>query len=216
MRAQHTLKRYDAMKRVFDSVLAVVGLVLSAPVLLVVAILVRRKLGSPVLFRQRRPGLDGRIFELVKFRSMLAEDKTRGLVSDKERLTRFGQILRSTSLDELPTLFNVLKGDMSMVGPRPLLERYLELYSPQQRRRHEVRPGITGLAQVKGRNSLSWEDKFALDVLYVDKRSFALDVKILFETVRSVALRRGINAEGNATAPEFLGSSAAAGAMENK
>ncbi|MBM0204242.1 sugar transferase [Micromonospora sp. STR1s_5] len=180
-------------------------LVLSAPVLGVVAALVAVGLGRPVLFRQCRAGLHGCPFELVKFRTMLPPDLPRGLVGDGDRLTPLGRWLRATSLDELPTLWNVLRGDMSLVGPRPLLPEYLRRYSPAQARRHEVRPGITGLAQTRGRNSLSWEEKLDLDVRYVDTRSLRLDLSILLATVRTVLRREGISAEGSATAPEFLG-----------
>ena len=160
---------YDPVKRVIDVVVGGLALVVSLPVQAAIAVLVRLKLGSPVLFRQPRPGKDERVFELVKFRTMVDPDPARGLVTDEERLTSFGAALRSTSLDELPTLWNVVKGDMSLVGPRPLLVRYLDRYSPAERRRHEVRPGVTGLAQVSGRNALTWADKFAQDVAYVDR-----------------------------------------------
>ncbi|NYG54692.1 lipopolysaccharide/colanic/teichoic acid biosynthesis glycosyltransferase [Nocardioides perillae] len=182
-----------------------VALVLSAPLQAVIAVVVRRKLGSPVLFRQPRPGRDGEVFELVKFRTMLELDVQRGLVTDAERLTPFGALLRSTSLDELPTLWNVVRGDMSLVGPRPLLVQYLERYSPEQARRHEVRPGITGLAQVSGRNALTWDAKFAKDVEYVDNRSLRLDAAIVWRTLAQVFRRHGITADGDVTMPEFLG-----------
>jgi lipopolysaccharide/colanic/teichoic acid biosynthesis glycosyltransferase len=188
-------------KRLLDLALALPALVLFAPVLLAVALAVRLKLGPGVLFRQERPGLHGRPFFMLKFRTMLT-----GPGTDAERLTPFGRFLRGASLDELPELWNVLRGDMSLVGPRPLLMRYLPRYTPQQARRHEVLPGITGWAQVNGRNALSWEEKFALDVWYVDNRSLALDLAILWRTVLAVALRRGISAPGEATMPEFLGS----------
>ncbi len=176
------------------------------PVLAVVAVLVRLKLGSPVFFRQKRPGLNGVIFEMVKFRTMTdARDAQGKLLPDAVRLTPFGRFLRSTSLDELPELWNVLRGDMSLVGPRPLLVQYLERYSPRQARRHEVRPGITGLAQVKGRNALSWEEKFEWDVRYVETRSLALDLKILWLTVAAVVFRKGSSAAGGATRGEFGG-----------
>ncbi|RGE19778.1 sugar transferase [Leucobacter sp. wl10] len=200
-----TKRPYDALKRVLDFVTALVLLVLTAPIQLVVAALVSVKLGRPVLFRQARPGRNGRIFTLLKFRSMLPVDETRGRVSDADRLTPFGVKLRSTSLDELPTLWNVVRGDMSMVGPRPLLVEYLERYTPEQARRHEVRPGVTGLAQVSGRNAISWSEKFAFDVAYVDKRSFGLDTRIVAKTLSAVLSRRGINQGGHATMTKFGG-----------
>jgi lipopolysaccharide/colanic/teichoic acid biosynthesis glycosyltransferase len=181
------------------------ALVLLWPILVVCAIAVRLKLGSPVLFIQERPGRDGRPFSIFKFRTMLAADPARGLVSDSDRLTPFGRFLRSTSIDELPSLLNVLAGDMSLVGPRPLLMSYLARYTPEQARRHEVRPGITGWAQVAGRNALTWDDKLALDVWYVDNRSFMLDLQILIRTVGLVLRRHGISAAGHETAPEFSG-----------
>lgn len=194
------------MKRAFDLVVLPAAAPFWLPVLAVVAVLVRLKLGSPVIFRQKRPGLNGVIFEMVKFRTMTdARDGQGQLLPDAVRLTPFGRFLRSTSLDELPELWNVLRGDMSLVGPRPLLVQYLERYSPRQARRHEVRPGITGLAQVKGRNALSWEEKFEWDVLYVETRSLALDIKILWLTVAAVVLQRGISSAGEATMPEFRG-----------
>ena len=196
-------RAYDVTKRILDAGVAGVGLVVTAPLQAAVALAVLKEHGRPVLFRQPRPGKDGRIFELVKFRTMLLPDAQR--VSDADRLTSLGAVLRATSLDELPTLWNVLKGDMSLVGPRPLLVQYLERYSPEQARRHEVRPGITGLAQVRGRNNLDWDDKFALDVEYVDNRSLGLDVRILWETVAVVLLRRGISADGHVTMSEFRG-----------
>ena len=189
-------------KRLLDLALVLPGLVLLAPVLVAVALAVRLKLGPGVLFRQERPGLHGRPFVILKFRTMLP-----GGGPDAERLTPFGRFLRGTSLDELPELFNVLKGDMSLVGPRPLLMRYLPRYTPQQARRHEVPPGITGWAQINGRNALSWEEKFALDVWYVDNRSLALDLAILWRTALAVLRREGISAPGEATMPEFLGTS---------
>lgn len=197
------------MKRVFDFVLALCGVIVLALPLVALIWLVRRKLGSPVFFRQVRPGLHGQPFEMVKFRTMISEcGPDEQLLPDAMRLTPFGRFLRATSLDELPELWNVLKGDMSLVGPRPLLIEYLPLYSLEQARRHEVRPGITGWAQVNGRNAISWADKFALDVWYVDHRSLWLDVRILWLTVRKVMLRDGISAAGEATMPKFEGDKA--------
>jgi lipopolysaccharide/colanic/teichoic acid biosynthesis glycosyltransferase len=197
---------YDIVKRILDVLSAAVLLVVTSPVQLIVAIAVASKLGRPVLFRQARPGLHGRVFTLVKFRSMRDSDPARGLVSDEDRLTRFGRGLRSTSADELPTLVNVLRGDMSMVGPRPLLVSYLGRYTPEQARRHEVRPGVTGLAQVSGRNAIEWDEKLRLDVEYVNARSFRLDASILWRTVTSVLRREGISADGHVTSHEFMGS----------
>ncbi len=195
------------MKRCFDLVVAVVALLALAVPLLVLVWLVRSKLGSPVFFRQVRPGLNGKPFEMVKFRTMTDERGADGaLLPDAKRLTPFGRFLRASSLDELPELWNVIKGDMSLVGPRPLLMEYLSLYTPEQARRHEVRPGITGWAQVNGRNAISWEDKFALDVWYVDHRSLWLDVRILWMTVKKVLVRDGISAAGEVTMPRFTGS----------
>lgn len=197
------------MKRFFDFILALCGVLALALPLLVLVLLVRRKLGSPVFFRQVRPGLHGKPFAMVKFRTMTSERGPDGLLlPDAVRLTPFGRFLRATSLDELPELWNVLKGDMSLVGPRPLLMEYLPLYTPEQARRHEVRPGITGWAQVNGRNAISWEDKFQLDVWYVDHRSLWLDVRILWLTVRKVVVRDGISAAGEATMPRFEGDKA--------
>lgn len=194
------------MKRLFDIVVAFIALLLFSPILLIVAILIARRLGSPVLFRQVRPGLNGRLFTMVKFRSMRdAVDKQGNPLPDDQRLTPFGAWLRASSLDELPELWNVLKGDMSLVGPRPLLVEYLPLYSPEQARRHDVRPGITGWAQVNGRNAISWDDKFRLDCWYVDHRSFTLDLKILWLTVRRVFKRDGITQEGHVSAEKFTG-----------
>ncbi len=198
-----TTRAYDPFKRLLDIVAAGIALVVLSPVMVIVALLVATRLGRPVLFVQPRPGKNGKIFRLRKFRSMRDIDQARGLVSDAERLTTFGRKLRSTSLDELPSLWNVLRGDMSVVGPRPLLVEYLSKYSPEQARRHEVRPGITGLAQVSGRNALSWEEKFALDVEYVDNRSLALDARLVLATVRAVFVREGISAEGHATMQKF-------------
>ena len=195
------------MKRLFDVVVSACALLVLALPLLVVIWMVRRKLGSPVFFTQVRPGMHGKPFKMVKFRSMTSERGTDGeLLPDAVRLTPFGRFLRSTSLDELPELWNVLKGDMSLVGPRPLLMEYLPLYSPEQARRHEVRPGITGWAQVNGRNAIGWEDKFKLDVWYVDHRSLWLDIKILWLTVKKVLVREGISAAGEATRGKFTGS----------
>ena len=196
---------YDPVKRALDIVSSAILLVLTSPVQLVVAVAVASTLGRPVLFRQPRPGRDGRVFTLVKFRTMRDADPERGLVSDANRLTTFGRALRSTSLDELPTLVNVLRGQMSMVGPRPLLVSYLERYSPEQARRHEVRPGVTGLAQVSGRNAIGWDEKLRLDVEYVDRRSLRLDATILWRTVTTVLRRDGVSANGHVTAHEFLG-----------
>lgn len=192
-------------KRACDLVVTVPVLVASLPVQALVAVLVARKMGRPVLFRQQRPGLHGQPFEMVKFRTMLAPDPESGLVDDADRLTGLGRILRATSLDELPSLWNVVRGDMSLVGPRPLLMRYLPLYSAQQARRHAVRPGLTGLAQVSGRNALTWERKFELDVEYVDHHTLWGDAKILVATVGRVLRRDGIAAEDSATMPEFTG-----------
>jgi lipopolysaccharide/colanic/teichoic acid biosynthesis glycosyltransferase len=196
---------YDPVKRLLDVLLGSLLLLGSLPVQALVALLVRRNLGSPVLFRQQRPGKDDKIFELVKFRSMRSVDGAAGLVTDEQRLTRFGSWLRASSLDELPTLWNVVKGDMSLVGPRPLLVAYLERYTPEQARRHHVRPGMTGLAQVGGRNEVEWSERFRLDVEYVDRRSLALDLKIILATVMLVVRRRGISGAGSQTMTEFGG-----------
>lgn len=190
-------------KRVVDLVLGVPALVVSLPVQAVVALAVRRRLGSPVLFRQERPGLHGRSFTMLKFRTMLEPDPARGLVDDDDRMTPLGAFLRSTSLDELPALVNVVRGEMSLVGPRPLLVRYLPLYTPEQARRHEVRPGLTGLAQVEGRNATTWARRLALDVEYVDTHTLAGDLRIMARTVTAVLGRRGVSAEGTATMPEL-------------
>jgi sugar transferase EpsL len=198
--------RSQAIKRVVDIVGASVGIILFAPVMLVVALLVLLTMGRPVLFRQQRPGLRGKPFTLYKFRTMRdARTPSGELLPDELRLTTFGKWLRSTSLDELPELFNVFKGEMSLVGPRPLLMEYLPRYSPEQARRHEVKPGITGWAQVNGRNALSWEEKFRMDVWYVDNWNLWLDMKILLLTIWKVLKREGINAEGCATMPVFTG-----------
>lgn len=196
-------------KRLFDLALTIPALLLLAPLLLLLALLVRLKLGGPVLFTQRRPGLNGRPFTLYKFRTMTdARDRTGRLLPDAERLTALGRFLRSSSLDELPELFNVLTGQMSLVGPRPLLLQYLERYTPEQARRHEVRPGISGWAQVNGRNALSWEEKFAYDVWYVDHRSLWLDMKIIGLTLWKIVKREGISQPGQATMEEFRGAQA--------
>ena len=196
------------LKRLFDLLASALLLILLSPLLLILALLVRFKLGRPVLFSQERPGLRGHPFKLYKFRSMRdAYDDSGKPLPDEQRLTPFGRFLRSSSLDELPELFNVLKGEMSLVGPRPLLTAYLERYTPDQARRHEVLPGITGWAQVNGRNALSWEEKFELDVWYVNHQSLWLDIKILFITLWKALKREGINAPGSATAPEFMGTS---------
>lgn len=196
------------MKRFFDFLLALVALITLLPVIIVVAIFIRLKLGAPILFTQNRPGLNGKIFKMMKFRSMLdGKDKQGHLLPDDERMTQFGMFLRSTSLDELPGLFNVLKGDMSLVGPRPLLVQYLPLYNTEQSRRHNVRPGITGWAQVNGRNAISWDQKFKLDVWYVDNQNFFLDIKILLLTIKKVFVREGISAAGHVTIEPFKGSS---------
>lgn len=194
------------MKRCFDVCVAAVALVLLAIPLLLLALLVRVRLGKPVLFSQLRPGMHGKPFRMIKFRTMTdARGPDGALLPDAQRLTSLGRFLRSTSLDELPELWNVLKGDMSLVGPRPLLMEYLPLYTPEQARRHEVRPGVTGWAQVNGRNALSWEEKFAHDVWYVDHTSVLLDIRILWMTVRKVLVRDGISAPGDATMPAFQG-----------
>jgi sugar transferase EpsL len=195
------------IKRFLDLSISLVMLLLLSPVFFLLTLLVRVKIGSPVFFTQTRPGLHGNSFTMVKFRTMTnACDVGGALLPDAERLTRFGRFLRATSLDELPELWNVLKGDMSLVGPRPLLMEYLPLYSPEQARRHDVRPGITGWAQVNGRNAISWDEKFKLDVWYVDNQSLWLDVKILLLTVKRVFQRHGISADGEVTMPRFTGS----------
>ncbi len=194
-------------KRLFDLIFATLGLVFLSPVLLIVALLVWIKIGRPVFFQQQRPGYQSKPFFVYKFRSMSELRDPQGkLLSDAERLTKLGRFLRATSLDELPEMLNILKGEMSWVGPRPLLMKYLALYTPEQARRHEVLPGITGWAQINGRNALTWEDKFRLDVWYVDHRSFWLDIKILWITFWKVLKRTGINQPGQATAEEFTGS----------
>jgi undecaprenyl phosphate N,N'-diacetylbacillosamine 1-phosphate transferase len=194
------------IKRSMDFLLSLIAIIVLSPVLLVVAILVRTRLGSPVLFKQKRPGLNEKIFMMYKFRTMTDERDANGeLLPDSVRLTKFGQFLRSTSLDELPELFNILKGDMSIIGPRPLLVQYLPLYNDHQKRRHEVRPGLSGLAQASGRNAISWEDKFNLDVEYVNNISFIQDWKIIFLTIKKVFVKEGINSEASATMEPFKG-----------
>lgn len=193
-------------KRTFDIVVSAILLICLSPLIGITYILVRKKLGKPVFFTQLRPGKNGVLFKMIKFRSMKdTTDKHNNLLSDEDRLTSFGKKIRALSLDELPGLWNVLVGDMSLVGPRPLLTTYLELYDDEQKRRHNVRPGITGWAQVNGRNALSWEEKFKLDVWYVDNQSLLLDIKILFLTVKKVFIREGISSEGHATMPLFKG-----------
>ena len=199
------------IKRLFDITAATTALVVLSPVYALTAYKVKNNLGSPVLFRQTRPGKDGIPFEMVKFRSMKdAEDANGNVLPDSERLTDFGKRLRNSSLDELPELWNVIKGDMSLVGPRPLLMEYLPLYNDEQKRRHHVRPGITGYAQVNGRNAIGWDEKFALDAWYVDNQSLWLDIKILFKTVKKVVIKDGISADGEATMSKFSGSPALA------
>lgn len=199
-------KIFPVLKRLFDFFAALAGILMLSPVLLVLAVLVRKKLGSPVFFKQQRPGLNGKIFTMYKFRTMTdAKNEDGNLLPDEDRLPPFGKFLRSTSLDELPELINVLKGDMSLVGPRPLRVHYLERYTPFQARRHEVRPGITGWAQVNGRNAISWEEKFELDVWYVDNISFLLDIKILYITIWKILKKEGICEEGQSTVSEFIG-----------
>lgn len=194
------------VKRVLDFSISLVAIIILSPIMLVTAILVRRKLGSPVIFCQKRPGKDEKIFSMYKFRSMTDEKDENGkLLPDETRLTGFGKKLRSTSLDELPELFNILKGDMSIVGPRPLLIAYLERYNEEQKHRHDVRPGLTGLAQVNGRNAISWEQKFSYDVEYVKNVSFKNDLKIIFQTVGRVLKKDGINSATSATMEEFIG-----------
>ena len=195
------------IKYLFDLTVSIIVFLILLPVILLVAVLIRIKLGSPILFTQDRPGLNGKVFKMMKFRSMLdAKDKHGNLLPDNERMTKFGAFLRSTSLDELPGLFNVIKGDMSLVGPRPLLVQYLPLYNSEQAKRHNVRPGITGWAQVNGRNAIGWDEKFKLDVWYVENQSFLLDMKILLLTVKKVFIREGISADGHVTIEPFKGS----------
>ena len=194
-------------KRVFDFVCSLLALIVLSPVLLITALLVRVKLGTPVIFKQKRPGLNEKIFTLYKFRTMTDQKDEQGnLLPDEVRLTKFGKMLRSTSLDELPELWNILKGDMSVVGPRPLLVEYLPLYNEKQRRRHSVKPGLTGLAQINGRNLITWEQRFAYDIKYVDLISFSSDFKIIFKTFFKTITRQGISSETNATMEDFRGS----------
>ena len=198
-------RRY--IKRCLDIIQSLLGIIVLSPVMLVTAFFVHIKLGDPVIFKQKRPGKNEKIFEMYKFRSMTDERDAKGkLLPDEVRLTGFGKKLRATSLDELPELFNILKGDMSVVGPRPLLVEYLPRYSAEQRHRHDVRPGLTGLAQINGRNAIGWEEKFKLDLLYVKKISFSLDIKILFNTVKIVLNRKGVNSKNSSTMEEFTGS----------
>ena len=194
------------IKRILDFILSLVAIIILSPVLLIVAILVRTKLGTPVIFKQKRPGLNEKIFTLYKFRTMTDErDEEGNQLPDEMRLTKFGKLLRSTSLDELPELFNILKGDMAIVGPRPLLVRYLPLYNKHQKHRHDVRPGFTGYAQVNGRNSITWEDKFDLDVEYTQRVSLLMDIVIILRTIKVVLLREGISSETSSTMEEFRG-----------
>lgn len=197
---------YKYIKRILDIISSLLAIIILSPLLAVTAVLVKTKLGSPVLFKQERPGKDEKIFTLMKFRTMTDErDENGELLPDEVRLTKFGKFLRSTSIDELPELFNILKGDMSVIGPRPLLVEYIPRYNEHQHRRHEVRPGLSGWAQVNGRNTVSWEDKFDMDVHYVDNYSFAMDVKILFMTVLNVLKKEGISSETSATMEVFMG-----------
>lgn len=200
---------FDVTKRAFDIVVAGTVLVVSAPLMATLAIVVGLRLGRPILFRQERPGQNGQVFELIKFRTMLNPDSERGIVTNDQRMTRLGSRLRDWSLDELPSLWNILRGDMSLVGPRPLLVEYLTRYSAEQARRHEVRPGLTGLAQVNGRNALDWTARFELDVRYVDHRSWRLDARILVQTIRKVLQREGIASEGFVVGAPFQGSGSA-------
>lgn len=197
-------KKY--IKRFLDLVLSLIALIILIPLMTIIAILVRIKLGRPIIFKQKRPGKDEKIFTLYKFRTMTDKrDENGNLLPDSERLTKFGKMLRSTSLDELPELFNILKGEMAIVGPRPLLVEYLPLYNKEQRHRHDVRPGLTGLAQINGRNSLSWEEKFKDDIIYIKNITFVNDVKIFFKTIRKVLKKEGIAQEGSATMDKFKG-----------
>ncbi|MDT2782438.1 sugar transferase [Vagococcus fluvialis] len=193
-------------KRLLDIVISLFSLILLSPAFLITAVLIRTKLGSPIIFKQERPGKYNKVFSMYKFRTMTDEkDEFGNLLSDEIRLTKFGEFLRSTSLDELPELWNILKGDMSIVGPRPLLVQYLELYNMEQIKRHNVRPGLTGLAQINGRNTISWQKKFEFDVEYVENISFVMDVKIIFLTIKKVIKKDGINAEGSVTIEKFTG-----------
>lgn len=196
------------IKRLLDFILSLFAIIVLSPIMLIIYILVRIKLGKPAIFKQKRPGKDEKIFTLYKFRTMTDKKDEKGnLLPDEDRITKFGKMLRSTSLDELPELFNILKGDMSIVGPRPLLVEYLELYNEEQRHRHDVRPGLTGLAQISGRNAISWEDKFKKDVEYIRKITFMGDIKIVFITIKKVIKKEGISQENNATVERFRGSS---------
>lgn len=198
---------YSALKRVLDLFVAALAIIVLSPLLAAIALLVFLKLGAPIFYRQKRPGLNGRPFELIKFRSMLeAYDEAGRPLPNDQRVTHFGQLLRSLSLDELPELWNILKGDMSLVGPRPLLIDYLPLYNERQLRRHEVKPGLTGWSQINGRNSISWEEKFELDIWYVENATFGLDLKIIFMTLLKVLRREGISHEGSVSMPRFRGS----------
>ena len=204
MRKKGIYERF--IKRPQDAILAIIALILLSPVLVIVALLVRMKLGSPVIFKQQRPGYNGVIFEMYKFRTMTSEKDNNGeLLPNHLRLTKFGKVLRATSLDELPELFNILKGDMSIIGPRPLLVEYLPLYNEEQKRRHDVRPGLSGLAQVNGRNAISWEEKFEYDIQYVSNISFLLDIKIVILTFLKVFKREGVNKNENITMEKFKG-----------
>jgi sugar transferase EpsL len=201
-----TIKPVPISKRILDIALTLPGIIILSPIFLIIAILVVMNYGTPIIFRQKRPGYLGEPFWLFKFRTMTnAIDQESNLLPDSERITRLGHFLRTTSLDEFPELINILRGEMSLVGPRPLLMQYLERYSPEQARRHEVLPGITGWAQINGRNALTWEEKFKLDVWYVDNWTFGLDIKILLVTMMKVLRREGINQPGHATAEEFMG-----------
>ena len=194
------------IKRFMDFLIAALSIIIFSPLLIILAILVRVKLGGPVIFKQERPGLNGKVFKLYKFRTMTdAKDENGNLLDDEYRLTSFGKKLRSTSLDELPELYNILKGDMSIVGPRPLLVKYLPLYNDEQKRRHDVRPGLTGLAQVSGRNAITWTEKFSKDIEYVDNISLGLDISIFFRTIYCVLKKEGINSESAATMEDFTG-----------